>query len=104
MAYKILVNNTGVDIQVRLIERQGDDPANTGGKVDVKVAKGATVRQDYGGPFLNGVRIKTETDGKATAKLQTVTVRGSAWDDTLNTNDTLTIGTKPGMNITGSNS
>ncbi len=39
-----------------------------------------------------------------TRKRQVVTVRGSNWDDTLNTNATLTIHTTNNMNVKGSNS
>ncbi|MCP5067116.1 MAG: hypothetical protein GY946_11175, partial [bacterium] len=90
MAYKILRNTTNFDMIVRLICRVGDEPNNKGERINVPVKAGATVKASYGkdGPYLNGIRIQSEGNGKMTRKRQVVTVRGSNWDDTLNTNAT----------------
>ena len=106
MAYKILKNTTNFDMIVRVITRKGDNPQNNGEKFDVPLSAGETKKVEYGkdGPYLNGVRIQHNGNGYSSYKRQIVTTRGSAWDDTLNTNDTLTIHTAKQINVKGSNS
>ena len=92
MGRKILVNNSGQNLSVDLITRVGGDPSNTGPTVTVQVNNGGRIGVDYPNQFLNGIGVK-------------VVDRGSAWDDVMNTNNTLTFtGNFGNLTITGSNS
>lgn len=108
MAYKILINNSEKDLLVYLLTRKGDDPKHDGPEVEVRLPKGKTERVAYGddhNPYLNGLALKWEDSisiGKITQRVPPGH-RGSDWDDTLNTNDTLTI-KHAGMEVVGSNS
>ena len=107
MASKNLVNQSGKDLTVSLITRTGSDPANSGETVSTTVPNGQRKTVEYGNdanPYLNAVTIVWKDDGSVAEQSQTVTVRGSAWDDTLNTNDTLTIAGTDDPRVTGSNS
>lgn len=106
MSYKYLVNNSGKDLTVALIVRSGSTPGTTLDTVRVKVPAGQTVRAEYGNdanPFLDGVNVGWDASGSAANQKQVVTSRGSAWDDVMNTHDTLTFGTLTVPAISGSN-
>lgn len=105
MAHKTIANSTGAPLKVVLGLRIGSDPADKGDNVDVDLAPGETKTVQYGddkNPYLNGLRYEYTANGCAVAATQSVTERGSAWDNVLNMNSTLTIGTMT-ENVSGSN-
>jgi hypothetical protein len=109
MAYKILVNKSGTDMSnVALQTRQGSDPSHAGPVVQVGPLKnGESKKVSYGddqNPFLNGITIVFASSGSNAEQNQIVTTRGSAWDNTLNTNDTVTFTGASAMSAVGSNS
>lgn len=108
MAYKKIVNNSGVDFNdVTVIPRDGDDPANSGTAVNVgPIANGEYKEVTYGNdanPYLNGFTLTADGGGYATTITEIVTERGSHFDDVLNTNSTVTITSFGTANCVGSN-
>lgn len=98
---KTLINHTGSDLKVTLIVRKGDSPEGNAGTVDVHLAAGPG---PAGGPdesrrvvtygddvdiYLNGIETTLISKGAALGKREVVVKRGSAFDDQLNTNDTI---------------
>ena len=91
---KTLRNETGYPVQVILDVRKGSDPKDHLTNVDVSLDAGETKTVQYGddaNPYLNGVRYEYDANGVMVRIMQQVTSRGSAWDDTMNTNSTLTL-------------
>ena len=98
---KKLINRTGCDLKVTLIVREADQPDKTAGSVDVELAAGPdkTTGKDnsvqhvsYGNDvniYLNGIETTMVKDGSAVGDRRIVIERGSAFDDALNTNDTI---------------
>ena len=108
MAYKTIVNESGVDFtDVTVIPREGSDPANSGPAVNVgPIKNGGSADVAYGNdanPYLNGFTLTTQASGSATTITQIVTDRGSHFDDVLNTNSIVTITSYGGANSSGSN-
>lgn len=91
---KRFVNNSGSNLMVTLFVRRGDSPGQEAGTVIFKLNSGAQVSQTYGSDtgsiFLDGVAVE-------------VVDRGSALDNVLNTNNTITFSSAGGLTITGSN-
>jgi hypothetical protein len=107
MSYKNLTNNSGKELTVTLLTRLGGDPVRSGHPVVVSLKKDERKRVEYGNhenPYLNGVSLAWQDSGSDVSQMQVVATRGSTWDNTLNTNDTLTISAVNHPNITGSNS
>ena len=105
MAYKILINKTGLDVNVILIPRIGSQPPDPGKAIEVPLSVGETKTVNYGDPqdpYLDAVTVSAVVDGAAVEESQEVVTRGCAWDDTMNTKDTLTINSVRGLDITGS--
>lgn len=105
---KKIVNESGQDFYVKLLTREGDDPANPGPTVPARgpgyfIPKGGSGVFSYPGPFLNGLTIYWSGTGSHASQSTTVTTRGGSWDDTLNTNDTITIRSVSGPDLSGSN-
>lgn len=106
MASKKLINQSGVDLRIALLVRQGSTPGTILDTVRVRVPAGQTVEASYGdasNPFLDGVNVGWELNGSASNQKQMVTTRGSAWDDVLNTNSILTFGAVTSPAVSGSN-
>lgn len=106
MAYKNLVNKSGSDLLVALLVRKGSTPGTLLDTVRIKVPAGQTVRATYGDdadPYLDGINVTFEQTGSTANQKQVVTSRGSAWDDLLNGNDTLTFGKLTTPAAVGSN-
>ncbi len=108
MAEKKLINKSGFDMSVVLFVRSGSDPHHSAGIVTVFLPDGDHKTVPYGSssdPFLNGIsmRANAKDGGSLVVKREMVTVRGSAWDNTLNTNNTLTIDIINSVNVKGSN-
>ena len=105
MAYKNLVNQSGTPLSVDLVTREGSDPSHYGSTVHVSLPPNGRQKIEYGSdqnPYLNGLVISSANGAFANGS-QTVTSRGSSWDNTLNTNNTLTFSGIGGLNVTGSN-
>lgn len=106
MSFKNLVNNSDSDLNVALLVRKGQQPGTNLATVRVAVPAGQTVRAQYGdesNPYLDGVNIRWIVSGTTANQRQVVTRRGSAWDDILNTHDTLTFSAPTPPAILGSN-
>jgi len=106
MAYKKLVNQSGLTLTVECVTRQGSDPSQSGIIVTTQLQPNARQTIEYGNdqnPYLNGVIVSSCSNGAFANGAQLVQVRGSAFDNVLNTNDTLTFSGSGGLNITGSN-
>ncbi|MEM7049371.1 MAG: hypothetical protein AAF604_06915 [Acidobacteriota bacterium] len=106
MAHKTFVNRTDLDLAVTVFTRQGEDPRNSGPTLFIDVLAQAEKRIEYGdaeNPFLNGVSLAWRNAGSTANQGRLVTVRGSAWDDTLNTNDTLVIEAVENPAVVGEN-
>ena len=93
---KKFINNSGSSLVVTLFVRRGDNPGQEAGTVIFKLNSGAQVSQVYGSDtgsiYLDGVAVE-------------VADRGSALDNVLNTNNTITFSsTAGGVTISGSNS
>jgi len=98
---KKLINRTGCDLKVTLIVREADQPDKTAGSVDVELAAGpdkitgrdSSVQDvSYGNEvniYLNGIETTLFKDGSTVGDRRIVIERGSAFDDALNTNDTI---------------
>jgi len=103
---KTLVNNTGAALSVTLVVRAGDDPSNVAGYQPVSLT-GGQQQVSYGGPsdpYLNGLVIGGVVGGTQILQQAMVEERGTAFDDVLNTNDTLHLSLNGGViDITGSN-
>lgn len=109
MAHKIFVNKTGHDfIATTALPRIGSEPGHSGEAVNVGPIKNGESKEfsygDNSNPYLNGFTATVESNGSATTITQIVTERGSAFDDTLNTNNTVTFTSFGGADTNGSNS
>jgi hypothetical protein len=106
MAYKKLVNQSGSALTIELVTRQGSEPNQSGTIVTASLPAGGKQTVEYGdaqNPYLNGLVVSSCADGAFANGSHTVTARGSAWDNVLNTNDTLTFSGAGGLNVVGSN-
>lgn len=106
MAHKKLVNQSGLILIVLLITREGSEPNRSGTIIAAALPAGGAQTVEYGNaqnPFLNGLVISSCSDGAFSNGSQTVTTRGSSWDNVLNTHDTLTFSGAGGLNVVGSN-
>ncbi|CAG9203431.1 conserved hypothetical protein [Paraburkholderia sabiae] len=98
---KTLINHTGNDLEVTLIVRKGDRPEGNAGTVDVHLAAGPDTQTGKDGSrqivtygndvdiYLNGIETTLIAKGAAIGKREVVVERGSAFDNQLNTNDTI---------------
>jgi hypothetical protein len=103
---KILINKTSHNLTVTLQTRIGDQPSGHGPPVTVHLLANGRTTVRYGSeqnPFLNGLTLSWQLSGSAATQSSTVTKRGSSWDNTLNTDNTLTIGSVSALAVTGSN-
>ncbi|MBN3852305.1 MULTISPECIES: hypothetical protein [unclassified Paraburkholderia] len=106
MAYKKLINQSGLSLSIELVSRLGSEPNQAGPIVTVTLPPGGRQTVEYGNsqnPFLNGLVVSSGSDGAFSNGSQVVTTRGSSWDNVLNTNDTLTFSGAGGLNVIGSN-
>lgn len=109
---KTFVNQTTDDIIVTMFIREGNSPDDIGNTQSVAVASGAQVKAVYEGyagsdgyVFLDGLLVEWADGGNYIGVSRRVVQRGDAWDNILNTNDTVKIhavaaGT---LNATGTN-
>ena len=95
---KKFINNTDKNINISMFIRSGGSPKDEGGIEVVSVAAHAQVEYIYEGEpgslgyvYLNGLLIEWQEASEMVGVSKKVVVRGDAWDNTLNTNDTVTI-------------
>ena len=95
---KTFVNETGHSLNITMFIRAGGNPYDEGGTEVVSVASGGQVEAIYEGfpgaegyVFLNGLLIEQKHDSDWVGVSRRVGQRGDAWDNTLNTNDTVII-------------
>ena len=95
---KTFVNETGKNLNITMFVRAGGTPQDQGGTEEVSVATGQQIEAIYEGfpgaegyVFLNGLLIEWRSGPNMIGVSQKVVDRGDAWDNTLNTNDTVTI-------------
>jgi hypothetical protein len=94
LAQKTFNNRSAAALQITLLVRQGDNPANFDGEVTFTLAPGQTRTIMYGNAqnvFLNGIVLSTNFNGDIYNKTQIVTRRGSQFDNLLNTNSIIDI-------------
>ena len=104
---KNFVNHSNKNLTVTLIVRNGADPSNgNAGEVKFPLPAGQTINKSYGDSsniFLNGISFSWDDGGAQLTKTEMVTVRGSWWDDVMNTNSVLTWNGVGRASIAGSN-
>ena len=104
---KVFNNTSKSDLNVTLLIRAGSDPAGQAGEQVVQLKAGESRRVTYGSDtdsiFLNGLRIVAEVNGSIVDQTQRVSQRGSAFDNVLNTNNTITITGTDQLDVVGSN-
>ncbi len=110
---KTFINNTDKDVNITLFIRAGDNPQDEGGIEMVSVPKhGGRVDQIFDGDpgslgyvYLNGLLIEWQAGPDLIGVSRKVATRGDAWDNVLNTNDTVTISSLAGgvLDASGSN-
>ena len=92
---KVFKNTTNQPLQITLFIREGDNPGNEAGTQIFQLAAGQSATHTYGTDtnsiYLDGI-------------VAEVVTRGSALDNLLNTNNTITFsGSGSGFTMTGSN-
>ncbi len=95
---KKFINQTDKNIDITLFLRSGDSPQDEGGTEVVSVAPHGQVEYVYEGEpssdglvFLNGLLIEWQEGSDMVGVSRKVVQRGDAWDNTLNTNNTVII-------------
>lgn len=95
---KTFINHTDKDLNITMFIRAGDSPQDEGGTEMVSVAKHSRVEAVYEGVsgsagyvYLNSLLFEWQEGNNMTGVSQKVVTRGDGWDNTLNTNSTVTI-------------
>ena len=108
---KTFINHTDKDLNITMFIRAGDSPLDEGGTEMVSVAKHGRVEAVYEGEpgsvgyvFLNGLLLEWQEGNNMTGVSQKVVTRGDHWDNTLNTNSTVTITDLKGGSLQASGS
>ena len=109
---KKFINKTGQNINITMFIRAGGTPKDIGGTQVVSVEANGQVEVIYEGEpgplgyaYLNGLLIEWQVGKDMIGVSKKVVERGDPWDNTLNTNDTVTISALSAgtLNATGSN-
>ncbi|MCA9924631.1 MAG: hypothetical protein KC421_19785 [Anaerolineales bacterium] len=110
---KTFINNTDKDVNITLFVRAGDNPQDEGGTELVSVAKhGGHVEMIFEGDagslgyvYLNGLLIEWQDGSDMIGVSRKVVTRGDAWDNVMNTNNTVVISSLAGgvFNASGAN-
>ena len=95
---KTFVNETSKNLNITMFIRAGGNPRDEGGTEMVSVHSGQQIEAIYEGfpgpegyVFLNGLLLEWSEDTDIVGVSRKVGQRGDAWDNTLNTNDTVVI-------------
>ena len=112
---KTLVNDTGSDIWITLFIRDGDSPEDEGG-TETYYLTGSSPNNSIeviyigdagsaGYVYLNALLVEWAEGSDKVGVSKRVVTRGDAWDNTLNTNSTVTISSVSAgqLNASGSN-
>ncbi|WP_431257992.1 hypothetical protein ACQ86G_26040 [Roseateles chitinivorans] len=87
-AFKYFFNNTGWNLSVALVVREGGDPRHqVAGEKTFSLDPKSGAWQSYGNgqtPFLNGIRVSAFKNGGLVSLQEFVIVRGSEIDNQLN--------------------
>ena len=113
---KTFINNSGKDITLTLFIREGDSPTDEGGKESYDLGSSAPNNElevvyvgeagSEGYVYLNALLAEWQDGGDKVGVSKRVVTRGDAWDNLLNTNNTVTIDslTAGQLDAAGSNS
>ncbi len=106
---KTFVNETDKSLNITMFIRAGGNPIDEGGTEVVSVQSGHQLEAIYEGypgaegyVFLNGLLIEWHEDTDIVGASKRVGQRGDAWDNTLNTNDTVIISAVDAGTLTAS--
>lgn len=95
---KTFINHTDKTINITAFIREGGSPEDTGNSQIMTLLSGQHAEMIYVGEpgpsgyvFLNGLLIEWQEGSDLVGVSRRVVVRGDAWDNTLNTNSTVTI-------------
>jgi hypothetical protein len=104
---KLFVNKTSMTLQVTIFIRDGADPTKPdAGQESFTLAGGKSESISYGNStdiYLNGLGFVTTDGQQQTIESRSVVTRGSAWDNLLNTNSTITFMAPDIDSVHGSN-
>lgn len=93
MGVKTFLNQTPYPLSIMLTVRKGDTPGSEAGTqgflVDAGQSQVYTYSEGATNPYLDGLVADIDSAGGIIAAQQAVTVRSSAVDDALNTNNTV---------------
>lgn len=95
---KTFVNQTDKNINITMFIRAGDSPEDEGGSEIVSVSAHGQVEYIYEGEpgslgyvYLNGLLVEWQEGSDMIGVSRKVVTRGDAWDNVMNTNNTVTI-------------
>lgn len=104
---KLFVNKTSMTLQVTIFIRDGADPTKPdAGQESFTLAGGKSESISYGNStdiYLNGLGFVASDGQQQTIESRSVLTRGSAWDNLLNTNSTITFMAPDIDSVRGSN-
>jgi hypothetical protein len=104
---KLFVNKTSMTLQVTIFIRDGADPTKPdAGQESFTLAGGKSESISYGNStdiYLNGLGFVASDGHQQTIESRSVLTRGSAWDNLLNTNSTITFSAPDIDSVHGSN-
>lgn len=93
MGVKTFLNQTPYPLSIMLTVRKGDTPGSEAGTqgliVDAGQSQVYTYSEGSTDPYLDGLVVDIDSAGGIIGAQQAVTVRSSAVDDALNTNNTV---------------
>lgn len=107
MARKLMVNNTGNQLEGTIVTRKGSTPGQSDGTVNFNLAVGQQEFVDYGDdsdPYMDELDLQAMANGGVIASEQIVIIRGSALDNMFNMNDTIYVALNgSSFNVTSGN-
>lgn len=100
---KLFINSTPVNLNVTLVIRMGDNPANTAGRQSFSLSPGQESWITYGNDsdvYLNGVSVVSIANGAVTGEQEFVVQRGGDLDNVLNMFNVIQFNGGPEIHIT----
>jgi hypothetical protein len=92
MGAKTFINNSSYTLSVMLTVRQGDQPGHVFSVNSFSIGPNGTLAVQYSGdnnPYLDGISVNAVGNGNIITSQNSVNTRGSAVDNALNTNNTV---------------